>query len=576
MYRTHTCGELTSKDLGKKVTLAGWINKVRSFGKLVFVDLRDRYGITQIVCDKDSIPTTRKESVVQIEGIVRARHPGQENKDMVTGEIEIEASRVKLLTEASPIPIDMDNIDNVSEDNRLKYRYLDLRRPQMKNNILMRHKIAKVTRDFFDKHNFVEIETPILAKSTPEGARDYLVPSRVNKGKFYALPQSPQLFKQLLMVSGFDRYMQIAKCFRDEDLRADRQPEFTQIDIEMSFIEQEDILTIIEEYAHYLFKNVLGKEYPKFPRITYEYAMENYGSDKPDIRFDLKLIDFTEELRHSEFKAFSGVGMKGRIKGVFIDQEFSSKDVKKLEDIARLYKAKGLVALTVADGKLDGSIVKFLKESEQKAILGKVGHKGTLFVVADPNKKIVFDAMGKIRLELGSKFNLFDKSTYGFIWIVDFPLFEWSEEEGRFMATHHPFTSPHPEDVAMLDDPEKLGDVRSLAYDLAINGMEAGGGSIRIHDPALQAKIFSLIGISDDQAKVKFGYLLEAFKYGVPPHGGLAFGLDRLSGLMTGNESIKEVMAFPKNKAAFSPLDEAPNDVDDKQLKELGIKLDLD
>jgi aspartyl-tRNA synthetase len=537
--------------------------------------MRDRYGITQIVCDKDAMPTTRRESVIQIEGIVKSRQVGQENKDMLTGDIEIESTKVKLFSESLPIPIDIDNMDNVSEDNRLKYRYLDLRRPQMKNNLMTRHKIAKVTRDFFDKHDFVEIETPILAKSTPEGARDYLVPSRVNKGKFYALPQSPQLFKQLLMVSGFDRYLQITKCFRDEDLRADRQPEFTQIDLEMSFVEQEDVLTIIEEYAHYLFKNVLNKEYPKFPRMTYEHAMENYGSDKPDIRFDLKLIDFTNELQNSEFKVFSGA-KSGRIKGLFIEQEFSSKEAKKLEDIARLYKAKGLVTLTVADGKLDGSILKFLSAKEQEIILSKVGQKGTIFIVADANKKIAYDAIGKIRTELGSKFNLYDKNSFGFVWITDFPLFEWSEEEGRFMATHHPFTSPHPEDMKYIDDPTMLGNVRSLAYDLAVNGMEVGGGSIRIHDPVLQAKIFTLLGIDDDQAKIKFGYLLEAFKYGVPPHGGLAFGLDRLAGLMTGNESIKEVMAFPKNKAAFSPLDEAPNEVDDKQLKELGIKLDLD
>jgi len=570
MYRTHTCNDLTAKEIGQNVTLAGWINKVRSFGKLVFVDLRDRYGITQIVYDKSNFDEDlKREFVIQVEGLVKNRQEGQINKDINTGEIEIESGNIKILSKSKPIPIDLDNIENVTEDNRLKYRYLDLRRKDMQKNIILRSKITKATRDFFEKYNFVEIETPMLAKSTPEGARDYLVPSRVNNGKFYALPQSPQIFKQLLMVSGFDRYMQIVKCFRDEDLRADRQPEFTQVDIEMSFVEEKDVLDIMEEYIKYIFKEVLDYSYDtEFPRMTFEEAMEKYGSDKPDIRFDLELFDLTNELNDSEFKVFKD----SNIKGIFIEENFSNKQVKKLEDVAKLYKAKGLIALSIEKGNVEGNIVKFLNNSELEIIKSKTENKnGTIFIISDSNRNIVNESLGKIRLNLAKQFNLIDKNSFGFVWVHDFPLFEWSEEEKRFSPMHHPFTSPHPEDFHLLDS--DLGKVRSVAYDLAINGTEAGGGSIRIHSQEIQAKIFKLLGISDDDAKLKFGFLLDAFEYGVPPHGGIAFGLDRLAAIMTQNESIKEVIAFPKNKAAVSPLDDSPSNVDDKQLEELGIKI---
>ncbi|MBN2880940.1 aspartate--tRNA ligase [Candidatus Woesearchaeota archaeon] len=570
MYRTHTCNELSAKDVNQKVTLAGWVNKVRSFGNLVFIDLRDRYGLTQVVCDKDKAEGLKREYVVQFSGTVKKRQEGQDNKSLATGEIEVEASSINVLSESAVIPIDLDNIDNVSEDNRLKYRYLDLRRKQMQDNLITRYKITKVARDYFEKNNFLEIETPILGKSTPEGARDYLVPSRVNKGKFYALPQSPQLFKQILMVSGFDRYLQIVKCFRDEDLRADRQPEFTQIDLEMSFVEEKDVISVMNGFIKTLFKEVKGLDVGEIPTMTYKDAMEKYGSDKPDIRFGLEFIDFTAELSSSEFKVFSGAA-NGGIKGIFVPSEFSGKQVKKYEEVAKLYKAKGLIALSVGD-ELEGGILKFLSPSEISLIKSKVSGKGTLFIVADPARSIANEALGRVRLEIARNLELFDKSKFGFVWITEFPLFEWSEEEGRFMSVHHPFTMPHPEDLDKLYAGD-LGSVRSLAYDIAINGNEAGGGSIRIHDKKLQAKIFELLGISEEDAASKFGFLLEAFKYGVPPHGGLAFGLDRLAAMMTGNDSIKEVMAFPKNKAAYSPLDEAPNVVDDKQLAELGIKV---
>jgi len=584
MKRTHTCGELTDKEIGKEVTLQGWVNARRDHGGIIFIDVRDRYGLTQLRFDPEvskgahgEAEGLRREYVIEAKGKVAARPTGMENQKLHTGKIEVSATSLKILNAAETPPFEIDDRADLNEDIRLKYRYIDLRRPSMQKNLLIRHKVAKTARDYFDKLGFIEVETPILSKSTPEGARDYLVPSRVHPGKFFALPQSPQLFKQLLMVAGYDRYVQIAKCFRDEDLRADRQPEFTQIDLEMSFIEEEDIFLIMEGLIKEVWKAALGVELkPPFPRISYQDAMERYGSDKPDTRFSLELIDVGEVMKKSDFQVFKSVLEKGGIvkcinaKGC---AEFSRKDIEDLTKLVSIYGAKGLAWAKMTD-KLEATIVKFMSEPVQKELIVKTkAAKGDLLLFVADKPKIVYDSLGALRIELGKRLKLIDQTKFNFIWVHDFPMFEWSEEDQRLAAVHHPFTSPKDEDLHLLDtDP---GKAKAKAYDLALNGVELGGGSIRIHRRDVQSKIFDILGISQEDAKIKFGFLLDAFTYGAPPHGGLAFGLDRMVAMITGNESIREVIAFPKNKACQSLMDEAPSPVNPKQMKELHIEIDL-
>ncbi len=585
MKRTNTCGELGEGDVKKKVVLQGWVNTRRDHGGIIFIDLRDRYGLTQLRFDPQVSKETHKEAdklrreyVVEIEGRVVPRPKGMANPKLKTGKIEVEVSELKILNKAETPPFEIDDRMELNEDIRLKYRYLDLRRPGMQKNIMTRHRAVKIVRDFFSGEGFLEIETPMLAKSTPEGARDYLVPSRVHPGKFFALPQSPQLFKQLLMISGFDRYVQIVKCFRDEDLRADRQPEFTQIDIEMSFVEEEDIFGLMERLMKRLWKGVLGVDIKiPFPRISYREAMERFGSDKPDTRFGLELVDVGDIAAKSEFKVFKSVlDNCGAVKCINAKgcASFSRKDIDELTDFAGIYGAKGLAWMKIGEKGLESSIVKFFPEGLQKELISKTGAKeGDLLLFVADKHKIAYDALGALRLELGKRLGLLDESRFNFIWVHEFPLVEWDEECERHMAVHHPFTSPKEEDLKFLDkDPAK---VRAKAYDLALNGVELGGGSIRIHRKELQEKMFKALGISPEEAREKFGFLLEAFTYGAPPHGGIAFGMDRIVAILTGNESIREVIAFPKNKAAQSLMDDAPSEVDKKQLKELHLELDL-
>jgi aspartyl-tRNA synthetase len=593
-YRTHTCGELALKDNNKKVTLCGWVQPVKNLGGLIFFYLKDRYGITQVVFDpqhdKDAhklAESLKREDVIQIVGRVRPRPQGQDNVDITTGTIEIITDKVNILNKSQTVPIDIENETTTSEEMRLKYRYLDLRRPCVQKNIITRHKIVKAARDFFDKQGFLEIETPILAKSTPEGARDYLVPSRVHNGNFYALPQSPQLFKQLLMLSSFDRYFQIARCFRDEDLRADRQPEFTQIDVEMSFVEEEDIYLTMEGAMKEIFKAVDVKVKTPFPRITYKEAMDKYGSDKPDVRFGLQLMNISEIAERSSFKIFTDtVKNGGQIKCINARgcAKFSRKDIDALEKIAKIYDAKGLAWIKVEakegtegnnieDKKLEGMSAKFFDESLGKELLEKTNANvgDMLLIIGDHKHHIVDTALGQLRLHLAKKLEMIPEDEWSFIWVVDFPMMEYDEDEQRHVAMHHPFTSPKDEDLEMLEkDPSK---VRAKAYDLALNGVELGGGSIRIHNKDLQEKVFKAIGLKDDEIKNKFGFLLDAFKYGAPPHGGIAFGLDRLAAMVCKEENIREVIAFPKTKNAESLMDASPSEVDTKQLDEAGIKL---
>jgi len=588
MKRTHTCGELTEKSKGKKAILQGWVSKRRDHGKLIFIDLRDRYGVTQVVFNpKDSKEAHQKadklgkEFVVQVIGKVEKRPKGTENKEIKTGKIELQATGLEILNPSeAPLPIELDSHLLAGEEQRLKYRFLDLRRPELQGNIILRHKVVKAFRDFFDKENFLEIETPFLAKSTPEGARDFLVPSRTKPGNFYALPQSPQLFKQILMVSGFDRYMQIVRCFRDEDLRADRQLEFTQVDVEMAFVDTEDVLDITERAIQHVFKEALGfKIKTPLPRMTFDEAMNNYGSDKPDTRFETKLVDVTEEMKGTDFGIFNSVIEKGGvIKALNVEngcKKLNKKDVDKLTDVAKLYKAKGLMSIWVKGKEIESQIAKFLPEKTLKALLSKTKAKSDdlVLLVAD-SWNTACTSLGYVRLAVGEKLNLIDKKKWNLLWVMDFPLLEWSDEEQRFQAMHHPFTSPKDEDLKLLDSqPEKA---KAKAYDLVLNGSEIGGGSIRIHNGELQEKMFKALGISKEEAEQKFGFLLSAFKYGAPPHGGIALGLDRVIALMSGSESIREVIAFPKNKAGISLMDNAPSEVSEKQLKELSLKLDIE
>lgn len=581
MKRTHYCGELSEAQVGQGVTLAGWVHRRRDHGGLIFTDLRDRYGIVQVVFNPgisaeafEKAGNLRGEYVIAIRGKVEARPEGLINPNLATGKIEVYAHELRILNAAKTPPFYIADDGDVDETVRLRYRYLDLRRPEMQRNIILRHQVVKHVRDFYDAHGFLEIETPMLTKSTPEGARDYLVPSRVNPGKFYALPQSPQLFKQILMVSGMERYVQIVRCFRDEDLRADRQPEFTQIDVEMSFITREDVLNLQEEMIASLFEKVLDIRVTRpFRRLSYAEAMDRYGSDKPDLRFGLEFVDISDIVANSGFMVFSGiVAGGGKVKGINVKGcgGFTRKEIDELTGVASAFGAKGLAWLAHGEDGIRSSFAKFLSEDEQKGILARMeSQPGDLLLFVADTPAVVAEALGHVRLELGKKLNLADPNEYNLAWVIDFPLLEWDQEEGRWGAVHHPFTSPLEEDVYLLDsDP---GKVRANAYDMVLNGVELGGGSVRIYQRSLQEKMFSILGLSQEEAQAKFGFLLEAFEYGTPPHGGIAFGLDRLVMLLAKRNSIRDVIAFPKTARATDLMTDAPSEVAPRQLKELSI-----
>jgi aspartyl-tRNA synthetase len=581
--RTHTCGELRASDVGKIVTLNGWVDRRRDLGGLIFIDLRDRYGKTQVVFSPQHndqayqiAKELKSEFVISVTGKVERRPKGAENPSLPTGEIDVLADEVQVLSKSETPPFLIEDDINVSEELRLKYRYLDLRRPIMQSNLITRHRMAQVVRRYFDENGFIEIETSFLVKSTPEGARDFLVPSRLHPGKFYALPQSPQLYKQILMVAGFDRYFQIVRCFRDEDLRADRQPEFTQIDVEMSFVTEEDVFNIVEGLIFRLMKEIKGIEIQlPFPRIPYVEAIEKYGTDKPDLRFDLEIVNATDIFKTTEFKVFrEAIENGGVICGLNLPgcANFSRKQIDELTNFVKDLGAGGLVHFKVENGEVESPVAKyFTKISLQKLKERMNSRDGDLMILISDQSQKVYSILGSLRFEMGRRLNLIDEEQFRFAWIVDFPLLEWDEEENRWVSVHHPFTSPKLEDLHLLDsDP---GKVRARAYDLVLNGNEIAGGSIRIHDAELQRKIFKLLGISDEEARKKFGFLLEAFKYGAPPHGGIAFGFDRLVMLFTWMKSIRDVIAFPKTSSALSLMDEAPSEVDPKQLDELHIQV---
>ena len=580
--RTHYCGELSISDVDKEVILNGWVQKRRNLGSLVFCDLRDKTGITQIVFDEnipkelfEKVNVVRSEYVIGIKGTVKER--ASKNADLKTGDIEVFVSDMIIYSAADTPPIYIKDDDNVDETLRLKYRYLDLRKSKMQRNLTFRHKICKLARDYYDENGFTEIETPMLVKATPEGARDYLVPSRVNQGEFYGLPQSPQLYKQLLMASGCDRYMQIARCFRDEDLRADRQPEFTQIDLEMSFVDEEDVMSIQEGFLSRVMKELLHIDVKTpFPRITYDEAMQRYGSDKPDTRFGFELKSLNDTVKGTGFKVFAdALASGGDVRGICIDggsEKFSRKDIDKLTESAKAYGAKGLVWLRVLDGEINSSVNKFFTQEQLSEIAAVFDAKvGDLILIAADKAKVVFDTLGFLRRHIAGILELLDSKQFNFLWVTDFPLFEYDEETGSYSAMHHPFTSPRLSDVDKLI--EKPGEVKARAYDIVLNGVELGGGSIRIHDRELQTKMFEVLGISKEEQQIKFGFLLDAFKYGTPPHGGLAYGLDRLVMLLLGEDSIREVMAFPKNQNAQCLVSSAPSSVSKEQIDELGICL---
>lgn len=580
--RTSMCGSFTSKNIGDEAVINGWVAKRRNLGGLIFCDIRDKSGIVQVVFN-DDIPkdvfekadSLRGEYVVGVKGLVKARE--SVNKDIPTGEIEIIASDLVVYSESDPPPIYIKDDDKVDDNLRLKYRYLDLRKPQMQKNLAFRHKVIKITRDYFDEQGFMEIETPILIKSTPEGARDYIVPSRVHGGEFYALPQSPQMFKQLLMVSGCDRYMQIAKCFRDEDLRADRQPEFTQIDLEMSFVTEDDIIEIQEGFLKRLMKEAKGVDVETpFPRLTYEEAMNRYGSDKPDTRFGFELVDIKTECSGTEFKVFNDViESGGDIRGICITGgagEYTRKKIDKLTEQIKSYGASGMVWIKVAEDGCTSSVNKFFDADGLRKIVDKMNaSSGDLILIVANKAKVVFDSLGFLRRHIAGEMGLLDDNKFNFLWVTDFPVFEYDEEEGRYQAMHHPFTAPRDEDIDLLtSDP---GNAHAKAYDIVLNGVELGGGSIRIHDRNIQEKMFAALGLEKEEIEEKFGFLVEAFKYGAPPHGGLAYGLDRMVMLLSGSGSIREVIAFPKNQSAQCMVCGAPASVEEDQLEELSIAL---
>ena len=578
--RTHMCGTLNIENVDQEVVLNGWVAKRRNLGGLIFVDLRDKSGIVQVTFD-DQIPaevfekadSLRGEYVVGIKGIVKER--SAKNMNIPTGEIEVFANDVVIYSQADTPPIYIKDDDNVDDNLRLKYRYLDLRKPKMQKNLYFRHQVAKLTRDYFDVNGFTEVETPMLIKSTPEGARDYLVPSRVHPGSFYALPQSPQLFKQLLMVSGTDRYMQIVKCFRDEDLRADRQPEFTQIDLEMSFVDADDVMAMNEGFLQKLFHDLMGVDIQlPLPRLTWHEAMERYGSDKPDVRFGFELHCLNHLAEKCEFKVFTdALAAGGDVRGICIDggaDKFSRKEIDKLTASVKDYGAKGMVWMKVAEGEINSSVNKFFTQEELAEYAAEFDAKvGDLIFIISDKKKVVFDALGFLRREIAKRLGLLDDKDFKLLWVTDFPLFEKDDETGELKSMHHPFTQPKLDQIHLLDTaPEE---VLANAYDIVLNGVELGGGSIRIHDKDLQAKMFEVLGLTEEECDEKFGFLIEAFKYGVPPHGGLAYGLDRIVMLLAGEPSIREVMAFPKNQNAQCLVTAAPSPVAEDQLEELGI-----
>jgi aspartyl-tRNA synthetase len=584
--RTHKCEEIKKSDEKKEVTIMGWVQKRRDHGGVIFIDLRDRSGFVQVVfnpnINKEAFSEAnqlRSEYVIALKGTVRKRPEGNINEELPTGHIEIEGHELKILDKANTTPFVIEDDVNPGENLRLKYRYLDLRRPKMRDIMKLRHKVVKLTRDYLDQEDFLEIETPLLTKSTPEGARDYLVPSRIHPGHFYALPQSPQLFKQLLMVSGMERYFQIAKCFRDEDLRANRQPEFTQIDIELSFVTREDIFTITESLLRKIFA-LKGIELPEeIPVMTYEEAIDQYGLDKPDLRFGMKLKDISDEVKDSEFNIFSGTVKKGgQVKGIKVKggAKFSRSEIDELEDFVKLYDAKGLAWIMLKDNDIKSPIAKFLSEKEINNIINKMEAKdGELLLFVADKPKVVATSLGQLRVHLGKKLNLINEDSYEFTWIIDFPLFEYNEDEQRYVAKHHPFTSPLKEDIDKLEN--DLDNIRANSYDIVLNGEELGGGSIRISNKKLQHKIFDLMNFTEDEIDNKFGFLMDAFEYGTPPHGGIALGLDRLIMILGNAESIRDVIAFPKTQRATSPLTNAPSTVEQKQLDELHINLvDID
>ena len=585
MKRTKMCGEVTKKNVGETVVLNGWVAKIRDFGGLTFLDIRDRSGVCQIVCNesdmKDSefskVLSLRNEFVIAVKGKLALRNPQNINKKISTGEVELLADEISIFSESDPIPFALDD-PNINENVRLKYRYLDLRRPVLQHNLMIRSKVCKIIRDYLDANGFIEVETPMLGKSTPEGARDYLVPSRVNPNTFYALPQSPQLYKQLLMIAGYDRYYQIARCFRDEDLRANRQPEFTQIDLEMSFVDQNDVMDMAEGMIKEVFSKILGLKFDsKFLSITYKEAMDRFGSDAPDMRFGLELVDISDIAKNSSLGIFvSAIENGGSVRLINVPSSvatLSRRDIETLVDFVKIYKAKGLSFIQVGEnGEVKSSLSKFFSEKQMSDILKRANAKSgdVLLVCADKND-VVFASLGALRVHIANKYGLINKDEYKFCWVTDFPMFEYSEDEKRYKAVHHPFTAPS--DLFLDDLENKKAVATAKAYDIVINGQEVGGGSIRIHNKKVQERVFRILGLSEDDISNRFGFFADAFKYGAPPHGGLAFGLDRLIMLLEKVSSIREVIAFPKTQAAADLMSEAPSKVDKKQLDELYIAL---
>ncbi|MCU7211013.1 aspartate--tRNA ligase [Turicibacter sanguinis] len=583
MNRTHNNGELRLENVGQVVELKGWVAKSRNLGGLVFIDLRDRYGMTQLVANPETVSPevlevankVRNEYVIAVKGIVAERQ--SKNPNMPTGDIEVVLEQLTIISEAEMTPLIIADETDALEDTRLKYRYLDLRRPMMQKNFILRHNILKSVRSYLDSQDFIEVETPYLNKSTPEGARDYLVPSRVHEGEFYALPQSPQIFKQLLMVSGFERYYQVARCFRDEDLRADRQPEFTQIDIETSFLTQEEIMNLVEEMLVKMMKDVKGLDTPRpFPRLSYEEAMGRYGSDKPDTRFEMELIPLNHVVANCGFSVFASTVEAGNeVKALCVKgaaERFSRKDIDKLTDFVKKYKAKGLAWVKVVEEGFNGPIAKFFNEDEVASIKAATNAEiGDLLLFVADTKAVVADSLGALRLHLAKELGLIDESKFNFLWVIDWPLFEYDEEAGRFFAAHHPFTMPSLDTLDTFDTDSH--NAKAQAYDIVLNGYELGGGSLRIYRPDIQSRMFEALGFTKEEAEEQFGFLMNAFKYGTPPHGGLALGLDRIAMILTGSQSLRDVIAFPKNASATCPMTEAPGRVSEAQLTELHIQL---